>query len=70
MPILVIEGEKTNVPLDSTREWAKNPPHARLLLIPDAGHATFIDQPTTLLHEIEVFLRGDWPDNSKEIAKS
>jgi pimeloyl-ACP methyl ester carboxylesterase len=23
VPVLVIEGEKTNVPLDSTREWAK-----------------------------------------------
>jgi proline iminopeptidase len=69
VPVLVIEGEQTNVPLDSTREWAKTPSNARLLLIPDAGHATFIDQPVVLLHEIEVFLRGDWPSNSKEIAK-
>jgi proline iminopeptidase len=70
MPVLVIEGEKTNVPLDSTREWAKNPPDARLLLIPDAGHATFIDQPVTLLREIETFLQGDWPKNSKPVEKS
>jgi proline iminopeptidase len=69
VPILVIEGEKTNVPLDSTREWAKAPSNARLLLIPDAGHATFIDQPAVLLHEIEVFLHGNWPTNSKEITK-
>ena len=69
MPVLVIEGEKTNVPLDSTREWAKTPPNAHLLLIPDAGHATFVDQPENLLREIEVFLGGDWPGNSKEIAK-
>ena len=70
VPILIIEGEKTNVPLDSTREWAKTPPNARLLLIPDAGHATFIDQPVNLLREIEVFLGGSWPTNSKEIEKS
>jgi len=70
VPILVIEGEKTNVPLDSTREWAKAPSNARLLLIPDAGHASFIDQPATLLHEIDVFLHGNWPTNSKEITKS
>jgi proline iminopeptidase len=69
MPILVIEGEKTNVPLDSTREWAKAPSSARLLLIPDAGHATFIDQPAALLYEIEGFLQGNWPTNSKEITK-
>jgi proline iminopeptidase len=70
MPTLVIEGEKTNVPLDSTREWAKSPSNARLLLIPDAGHATFIDQPNALLREIEIFLQGDWPKNSREIEKS
>jgi proline iminopeptidase len=69
IPVLVIEGEKTNVPLDSTREWAKTPPDARLLLIPDAGHATFIDQPDALLREIEVFLKGDWPANSKVLGK-
>ena len=58
VPVLVIEGEKTNVPLDSTREWAKTPPNARLLLIPDAGHATFVDQPNVLLREIEIFPAG------------
>ena len=68
--MLVIEGEKTNVPLDSTREWAKTPPNARLLLIPDAGHATFVDQPNVLLREIEIFLEGSWPTNSKKTEKS
>ena len=70
VPVLVIEGEKTNVPLDSTREWAKTPPNARLLLIPDAGHATFVDQPNVLLREIEIFLQGSWPTNSKKTEKS
>src|SRR5262249_49016271 len=67
MPVLVIEGEKTNVPPDSTREWAKNPSNARLLLIPDSGHATFIDQPAALVPEIETFLQGAWPTNSKQV---
>lgn len=70
VPTLVIEGEKTNVPLDSTREWAKSSPNARLLLIPNAGHATFIDQPAVLLREIETFLQGGWPANSKPVDKS
>ena len=69
MPVLVIEGERTNVPLDSTRDWAKTPPDARLLLIPNAGHATFIDQPAVLLREIEIFLQAGWPTNSKQIEK-
>lgn len=58
IPVLVVEGEKTNVPLDSTREWAKSPPNARLLLIPNAGHAAFVDQPEILVRELEVFLSG------------
>ena len=70
VPTLVIEGEKTNVPLDSTREWAKNSPNARLLLIPDSGHATFIDQPAVLVREIQTFLQGGWPPNSKPVEKS
>ena len=69
-PTLVIEGEKTNIPLDSTREWAKSSPNARLLLIPDSGHATFIDQPAVLVREIETFLQGAWPTNSKPVDKS
>jgi pimeloyl-ACP methyl ester carboxylesterase len=40
-----------------------------LLLIPNAGHATFIDQPAVLLREIEIFLQGGWPTNSKQIEK-
>ena len=35
-----------------------------------AGHTTFVDQPANLLHEIEIFIGGPWPSNSKEIAKS
>jgi proline iminopeptidase len=69
MPALVVEGEKTNVPLDSTQEWAKAIPNARLLLIPDAGHAAFIDQPENLLREIEVFVQGAWPAKSKVFGK-
>jgi pimeloyl-ACP methyl ester carboxylesterase len=44
-------------------------PNARLLLIPDAGHATFIDQPANLLREIDDFLQGHWPANAKELGK-
>lgn len=61
VPVLVIEGEKTNVPLDSTREWAGATPGARLLLLPNAGHATFIDQPEALIRNLQIFLGGRWP---------
>ena len=59
VPVLVIEGAKTNVPLDSTQEWANNPPNARLVLIPDAGHASFVDQPDAVIRALESFLSAN-----------
>ena len=67
VPVLVIEGEKTNVPLDATREWAKAPPDARLLLIPDAGHAAFVDQTDAVLAAIQSFLGGKWPAGTERL---
>jgi proline iminopeptidase len=69
VPVLVIEGEETNVPLDSTREWAKAPPDAQLLLIPHAGHATFVDQPAVLVRDIEMFFQGKWPATSTKLSR-
>lgn len=45
VPTLVVEGKKTNVPLDATRAWAKALPNSKLSLIPNAGHVHFIEQP-------------------------
>jgi proline iminopeptidase len=60
-PTLVIEGEESNVPLGATREWAVLMPNARLLLIPDAGHEVFVDQPAAFTAALEQFLRGRFP---------
>ena len=38
VPALVIEGEKTNVPLDATRQWAAALPHGQLLRPWSGGH--------------------------------
>jgi len=67
VPALVIEGAETSVPLDSTREWAKAPPDARLDLIPDAGHASFVDQNGAVIQAIESFLGGKWPPGSAPV---
>lgn len=57
-PALVVEGEKTNVPLDATRVWSASLPNARLLLIPNAGHLHFIEQPAAFFKAADRFLRG------------
>lgn len=58
VPTLVLEGEKTNLPIEATRDWATTMPNARFVLIPDAGHELFLDQPKAFLDEAEKFLDG------------
>ena len=56
VPALVVEGEQTNVPLDATRQWAASLPQGELLLIPNAGHVHFIEQPKAFFKAVERFL--------------
>lgn len=55
---LVVEGEKTNVPLEATHAWAEALPNSRLVLIPNAGHVHFIEQPEAFRKVADGFLRG------------
>ena len=66
-PALVIEGERSKMPLDATRFWAAHAPRSRLLLIPGAGHRTWLDRPEQLFLAMDNFLRGEWPDGATEI---
>jgi proline iminopeptidase len=69
MPKLVFEGARTNVPLSSTREWARVLPHARLLLIPDSGHEFWAEKPDEFVVAADRFLRGEYPEDS-ELVRS
>jgi len=60
-PTLVVEGQQSKVPLDATREWAVVMPGARLLLVPEAGHEAFVDQPEAFLAAVRPSLRGRFP---------
>ena len=55
---LVVEGDKTNVPLDATEAWARWLPNAHLLLIPNAGHMNWLDQPEAVITSMNEFFRG------------
>jgi len=61
MPVLVMEGARTNVPLDATRAWVEALPNARLTLIEEAGHEFFLDQPQAFARAANRFLGGRWP---------
>lgn len=64
IPALVLEGAETNVPLNATREWVTCLPNARLLLIPNAGHQNWVDQPEAVISAMDEFFRGSWPHGS------
>lgn len=64
VPVLVIEGARSVVPLDATREWVRSTPNARLLLVPGAGHGVFFDQPAALQRAVREFLDGRWPEGT------
>jgi pimeloyl-ACP methyl ester carboxylesterase len=67
VPVLVIEGEKTNVPLEATEAWARWLPNARLLLIPNAGHMNWLDQPDAVISSIGEFFHGQRVRGTKQI---
>jgi proline-specific peptidase len=64
MPALVLEGAGTIIALGETQAWAKSLPNARLLLIPNAGHGVWIDQPEAVISAMDAFFRGNWPAQS------
>jgi pimeloyl-ACP methyl ester carboxylesterase len=65
IPALVLEGAETNVPLDATREWVRSLANTRLLLIPNAGHMNWVDQPEAVISAMDEFFRGKWPAGAK-----
>jgi proline iminopeptidase len=65
VPALVLEGAGTHVPLAEAREWVKSLPDARLLLIPNAGHLIWADQPEAVISAMDEFFRGKWPAGAK-----
>jgi len=67
---LVIEGAKTNVPLEGTKMWAKWLPNSRLLLIPEAGHQNWLDQPEAVISAISDFFHERTDKNARQLYKS
>lgn len=67
-PRLVLHAEQDTFPLAGSEEWVRGHKEARLLVIEDAGHSAFRDQPQAVLRAIEVFLAGGWPNGAKPLS--
>lgn len=61
VPSLVLEGAASQAPLDDARAWAAALSDGRLLLVPDAGHMNWLDQPAAVIAALDTFFRGQWP---------
>lgn len=62
MPSLIIHGTKDrNADYEGGRSWVTLLPDARIVTIPGAAHAMWVDDPVTTFAAIRHFLRGEWP---------
>jgi pimeloyl-ACP methyl ester carboxylesterase/ketosteroid isomerase-like protein len=69
IPVLTIHGAfDRNAPYDGGRDWARALPNARLLTVPHAAHAVWIDEPAVVFAAIRQFLRGEWPMGVERVA--
>ena len=67
-PTLVIHGEEDLIPIESSREWVKVLPHARLLNIQGSGHFPHLEAPEIYYPAVRKFLDGEWPEGAEEVT--
>lgn len=61
--VLIVHGTRDrNAPYGGARDWAAQLPSARLVTVPDAAHAPWIEAPDLAFKSIKTFLDGAWPD--------
>jgi proline iminopeptidase len=60
-PVLVVHGVRDNLPVESSREWVRAWPNARLYLIDAAGHYPHFEQADVFIKAVATFLGGAWP---------
>jgi len=67
-PFLVVHGTRDrSAPYGGGREWAMRLGNARLLAVPDAGHAPWIEASGLVFGAIDAFLGGTWPESAQVV---
>lgn len=67
-PTLVIHGGEDLTPIESSREWVKALPQARLLTIQGSGHFPHLEAPEVYFPAVRKFLDGEWPEGVEEAS--
>ena len=69
VPVLTIHGTRDrNAPYGGGREWGLRLPNARLVTIPGAAHAVYVEDPVTVWGSVRQFLRGEWPMGAERVT--
>lgn len=68
VPVLTIHGDHDSIPMEGARTWVYSLPNARLLVVPNAGHLPFVEDPELFYSSVDTFLRGDWPDRAEVVG--
>lgn len=63
--VLVVGGDKDEVPVGAFEEWKTSLPNSRLLIINGAGHLPYVDNPFVFFSAAEQFLQNKWPENAQ-----
>jgi proline iminopeptidase len=67
--VLVVHGRKDRSgPYGGGRDWALNLPKARILTVPEGGHAPWIEAPQVVA-AVGTFLGGAWPDGAVRVSE-
>ena len=67
--VLTIHGRRDrNAPYGGGRQWAMTLPDARLITVPDAAHAPWIEAPGTVFGAIRTFMGDAWPASSEIVT--
>jgi proline iminopeptidase len=67
-PVLTVHGTRDrSAPYSGGRAWALMLPNARLVTVPDAGHAPWIESPDLVFESINTFLEGTWPAAAQKV---
>jgi len=69
VPVLAIHGaQDPSCPLDGARTWTSWLRNARIVVIPEAGHMPFVEQPELFYPSVDVFLKGEWPESAEVLG--
>lgn len=68
-PVLTIHGDYDGLPLDGAREWVASLPDAQLLIVPQAGHFPWAEEPEIVFPAIHGLLTGRWENGEHGLER-